>query len=531
MLESIVVLAVIAALAVIVVMITISRMLLIAHPNEVIILSGRKRKLPSGETVGYRTIRGGRTIKMPLLEKATRMSLETIPIELEVTNAYSKGGIPLKVEAIANIKIASSEPFFGNAVERFLNRTANEIHAIAKDTLEGNLRGVLASLTPEEVNEDRLKFAETLIDEADIDMQKLGLQLDTLKITNMSDENDYLNSIGRGKTAEVIARAKKVEAEQMANAQEAEASSLERAEKAKAFSKQNIEKAQIESSQNIAIAQADKDARTFEAQAQSEERAQIAKSKAKLEIEQARILTEQSIMIAESNKHAASQEADSLSRERAEKAKASASQNIEQAQISSDQNIKISRAIADQQIETEKTNFRVKKAELEKTAIIKEKEAQVAGQLAQVKFEQEMEHERIELQKKRLTADVIEPAKAKKEAYELEAKGKASSIIADGDAYIEVLKKKIDAYNSAQGNGEKIFMLNMLPGIVDQLASTVKDIKIDKISVIDSGGNNGNQFSKFISQMPASVISMSEMIENATGIDILSTFKKAKEKE
>jgi len=519
--------AALGAFAVIAVFILISKMLLIAHPNEVIILSGRKRKMASGEVVGYRTIRGGRTVKIPLLEKATRMSLETIPIELQVTNAYSKGGIPLKVEAIANIKIASTEPAFGNAVERFLTRSSGDIHAIAKDTLEGNLRGVLASLTPEEVNEDRLKFAETLMDEADLDLNKLGLQLDTLKITNISDDNDYLNSIGRGKTAEVIARAKKIEAEKLADAQEAEAASLERAEKAKAFSKQNIEKAQIQSSQNIAIAQADKDATTFEAQAQSQERAEKAKANAKQEIERAQIIAEQSVLIAEANKKAASEEAQALALEKAERARAVAKQNIENAQIETDKSVKISRANADQDIEIEKNNFRIKKAELEKEAIVKEKEAEVAGTLAKVKYEQELERQRIELQKQRLMADVIEPAKAKKEALELQAKGEAAYIIADGEAHIEVLKKKIDAYLSAQGSGDKVFMLNMLPEIIAQLTNVVKDVKIDKISVIDSGGNpDGNPLSKVITQLPISVVSLNEMIENATGVDILSSFKK-----
>ena len=77
--------------------------------------------------------------------------LESIPIELRVINAYSKGGIPLKVDAIANIKVDSTEPALGNAVERLLDKTPKEMHLIAKDTLEGNLRGVLATLTPEEV--------------------------------------------------------------------------------------------------------------------------------------------------------------------------------------------------------------------------------------------------------------------------------------------------------------------------------------------------------------------------------------------
>ena len=80
-----------------------------------------------------------------------------------VSNAFSKGNIPLNVEAIANVKIASQpEWVFNNAVERLLGKTDNEIRALAQDTLTGNLRGVLATLTPEAVNEDRLGFAKAL---------------------------------------------------------------------------------------------------------------------------------------------------------------------------------------------------------------------------------------------------------------------------------------------------------------------------------------------------------------------------------
>ncbi len=477
--------AFIVVIAIFVVMFTLSRLLLIAQPNEVIVLSGRRRRLPTGEVVGYRIIRGGRALRIPFIEKAARMSLETIPIELSVTNAYSKGGIPLKVEAIANIKIDSTEPAFGNAVERFLNMRREQIHAIAKDTLEGNLRGVLASLTPEEVNEDRLKFAEVLIDEAVGDLNQLGLKLDILKITNISDERGYLDSIGRIKTAELLARAKKVEAEKQAEAEEAEALSQERAQKAR--------------------------------------------SKAHQEIESARINAEQNVLIINANKEAETRETEANALARAEKAKAQSKQDIEIAQITAQQNIKITETKAQQQIEIERNNLRIKKAELEKEAIIKEKEAEVAGKKAQVIYEQELEAERIKLQQRKLLADVIEPAKARKEAMELEAKGKAASIIADGEAKRAVLEQMINVYNSAKETGEKVYMLNILPQIVDSIVSTVKQIKIDKLTVIDSGANSTDgSLSKLVTQFPALITSITEMLENTTGVNILSHFKKEK---
>ncbi len=523
--QFIVTIVVLGVLALIIILVTISKLLLISHPNEVIILSGRKRTLPGGEVVGYRIIRGGRALRMPLVEKASRMSLETIPIELAVTNAYSKGGIPLAVDAIANIKIDSKEPQFGNAVERFLNMSEQEIQKIAKETLEGNLRGVLASLTPEEVNEDRMKFAEVLMEEAEVDLQKLGIQLDTLKITNISDERGYLNSIGRMKTAEVLASARKAEANRQAEAEEAEASAIEKAEKAKAKAKQEIERAKIEADQNIAIAKSTQTAITLEAEANANQRAEKARAEAKQEIETAQVNSEQNVAIAKAQKTAEAREQEAASLARAEKANAIAKQQIEQTKIEAEKNIKVANAQAGTNIEIENNKLRITKAELEKNAIIKEKEAVVSGQKAQVVFEQEVEQERIELQKKKLAADVIEPAKARKEALELEAKGKAASILADGDAKIFVLNQTIQAFLNAQGNGEKVFMLNMLPDLVQKLSDTVQGVNIDKLSVIDSGSGNGGQIPKLLTQLPASVISMVEMLENATGIDILSSLK------
>jgi flotillin len=117
----------------------------ICQPNEVLIFSGRNRTLEDGSKVGYRVIQGGRGFRIPIIEEVDRLILNTIPIDLTVANAYSKGGIPLTVRAIANIKIASHEPELNNAVERLLGKRLEELQSLAKETLEGNLRGVVAS--------------------------------------------------------------------------------------------------------------------------------------------------------------------------------------------------------------------------------------------------------------------------------------------------------------------------------------------------------------------------------------------------
>ena len=117
----------------------------------------------AGRKIGYRTIKGGRALRVPLFEVVDRMDLTNMPIEVQVQGAYSKGGTPLNVHGIANVKIAGEQPVLDNAIERFLGVPRDKIMAVAKETLEGNLRGVLATLTPEEVNEDKIKFAQSLL--------------------------------------------------------------------------------------------------------------------------------------------------------------------------------------------------------------------------------------------------------------------------------------------------------------------------------------------------------------------------------
>ena len=395
----------------------IRSLVVICPPNQVAVISGRSRALPDGRTVGYRVIKGGRTIRIPVLEKVDYMDLNTIPIDVSVSNAYSKGAIPLDVQGVANIKVSSNEGILENSVERFLGRPPQYIQQIAKENLEANLRGVLSTLTPEEVNEDRLKFAQTLIDEADDDIKTLGLELDVLKIQNVTDQVGYLEAVGRRRTAQVLKEARESEASQEADAEEAEAQARRRAELAR-----------VES--DLAI-------------------------------------------VEETNK------------------------------------------------------LRVREAQLEATAVAEEAEALVAGEKAKVVAEQSLEQERIELQNRRLEADVVAPARAQKEALELQAKGAAAKIIEDGAAQVRVLQQLTEQYQAAGADAQNIFVLNMLPELVEQITDTVSGIDVERITVIDQGaGGSGNALPGLAGQMPAAVISITEQIEAATGVNILEALTK-----
>lgn len=258
----------------------------ICAPNEMLIFSGRTRELPDGTTIGYRIIKGGRTFQLPIIETVRRMSLETMPIEIELNGALAKGIIPLNVAGMANIKIAGTqEQGSENAIERFLGKKREEIARIAKETLEGSLRGVLATLTPEEANTDRLKFAQEVMNQASEDFRKLGLVLDTLKIQSVSDSQRYLEAIGRKKNAEVQRDARIAEAESEAEARKVAAVARNEASVAEA----EAEMITVEAQNRLRVTKAELEVTSNQAEAAAKVAGDIAKAEHENTLEKVRI--------------------------------------------------------------------------------------------------------------------------------------------------------------------------------------------------------------------------------------------------
>ena len=99
----------------------------ICQPSEVLIFAGSRTQRADEGTVGYRLVKGGSSIRVPLVEQVFRMDLTNMIIDLKVANAYSKGGVPLVVEGVANIKIAGEEPLIYNAIERLMGKKRKDI--------------------------------------------------------------------------------------------------------------------------------------------------------------------------------------------------------------------------------------------------------------------------------------------------------------------------------------------------------------------------------------------------------------------
>ncbi len=256
----------------------------VCGPNQVLIFSGTNRRA-GDRVVGYRILKGGNTFRKPFIERVDGLDLTNMIIELNATGAYGKGGVPLNVQGVANVKIAGHEPVLNNAIERFLGKPRTEIMAIAKATLEGSLRGVLATLTPEQINEDRNLFAERLVAEVEQDMTSLGLVVDTLKIQNITDDVKYLDSIGRIRNAELLSSARVAEANS-------------RSESAIRSAENGLQEVQAQIEAQISVAKAEADRRLADALSRreavvAEENAAVAalmaKAEAEIEVQKARI--------------------------------------------------------------------------------------------------------------------------------------------------------------------------------------------------------------------------------------------------
>jgi flotillin len=290
---------VVAGIVVLLFLLFVYRLLLrICKPNEILIFSGRTHRTADGATVGYRVVFGGRGVLVPLVERVNRMDVSLIAVPIAVQGAYSDGGIPLNVHAIANIKVSTNPRFVGNAIERFLGRDRTEIARVVKETLEGHLRGVLATMTPEALNEDRLQFSRHLETSAGPDLEKLGLELDVLKIQHVSDDGNYLESVGRQRIAEILRTAQVAESDATREAEQAEAAAHARADVAQANAQAAVQRKQNELRQIKAEVDAEANSEVNRAEAagqQARAEAELELQKMRGEFEQLRLQAEVTI--------------------------------------------------------------------------------------------------------------------------------------------------------------------------------------------------------------------------------------------
>jgi flotillin len=229
-------------------------------PNQVLVISGRRRMMINPvtnqrEQVGFRVVKGGGTFILPVLERVDILSMEILTIEVEVRSVYTVQGVPVHVDGVAQIKIRGDDASMYTAAEQFLSKGPDGIIYVAHETLAGHLRAILGMLTVEEIYKDRDAFAQKVLEVSGGDLANMGLEIVSFVIKDIRDDKEYLESLGRTRTAEVKRDAVRGEAEAQRDATIAQANAARDATIQSARARQEGETAKFQAETKIAEAQ------------------------------------------------------------------------------------------------------------------------------------------------------------------------------------------------------------------------------------------------------------------------------------
>jgi flotillin len=449
-------------------------------PSTVAIFYGRKHTIVDERgqqsTVGFRVVRGGAALRVPVLEKVDYLSLNVIYIPLKISRAYTKEGVPVTVEAVANVKIAGDDASLRNAAERFLGMTTEKIKEVIFLTLEGHLRAILGTLTVEEINADRQAFAQKMTDEAAVDLKKMGVNIDILTIQQISDEQGYLDALGKRRTAEV-----------KRDAIVGEAQAQRDATIKSALADQEGKTKRYEADVAIAQALRDKDAKQAEFDAAVQAKTAEAEQSGPL--------------------------ATAIARQRV-----------------TEQETRIDQVRKQQEVLVQEQEVARREKELQAT-VVKPAQAEREASILRAEGDRQATIIRAEASAKELEY------KGAGEAAKIESIGRAEAakVLAIGEAEAEVIKRKLLA--EAEGlqrkaeawkNFNEAAIINLVVEKMPELAQAFATqlSSIDKINIIEMGGGNGQGASsgagvaKVMGTVGGGMTAMLSMLKDQFGVDL-----------
>jgi flotillin len=435
-------------------------------PNKAAVFYGSKSKLPDGKPVGARIINRGGSFRKPWVESVAWLDLNIRSLELKVENIPTIDFVPVTIIGVANIKIKSETVALNAAAERFLDLSNTAINNIVLENLLGHLRAIAGTMKVDQLIRDRVQFNEKVLEEAGQDLEKMGLQVDLLKIQDIRDSKDYIVNLGKPKAAEVARDAV------MATAV-----------------------AKSEGDQKSAIA--DQEARTVEAK----NAADIAEANKERDVRKAQYAAETQKQVAIANQ--AGPKADAEAQQDVVKAQTALKEREAERREAALKAEVIKPAEAARQtaiIEAEANQKRVEiAAEAEKVKKTKEAE----GQAAAVKALGEAEG-----------AKILAIATAEAEGIKLKLLAEAAGIM-----------EKAKAMHELDESGKLIVVLEKIPPVIMEYAKVVAEAAkpmagIDNVTILDMGGDNSDGPARFASNTTKVIAGASTALKAGTGIDI-----------
>lgn len=481
-------------------------------PNKVLVVYGRKNK----EGQGFRLITGGSALVMPLLESFTEIGLENFSVEAAVVKTPNADGVPVSVDAVANVKVSSDPKLLSKAVERMLGKRPEEIKAMLKVTLDGLLRQIIGTLTIEEMVKDREKLAQGVLNNALTELNKLGFDIDNFVINKMWDDEGYIDAMGAKRTAEVKRDAQIAQAE-------AERESLIKSSAAR----QEGETAKLAADERVAQANRDLSLKTAgfkketeTAQAEADMAGDLKRAEIDKDLRQRKVQAEE----AETRARIALAEQEG---QRKEKELVATVLKPAEAQRQAD----VIRAEGSASAAAKNADATRSTAEAQKVKLTLEGEGQAAADAARTR--------QLGLAEAEATK-----ARGEAEAAASRAKGEAegAAITARLVAEATGLQKKNEALDKMSDAARLVIILDRLPEIIGQTGDAGQKMigaafehigagisRIDSVHLIDLGGNgNGNgadPISKFAMSVPKTVFGVLAQAQ-AMGMDFEAILEK-----
>ncbi|MDW7691553.1 SPFH domain-containing protein [Flammeovirgaceae bacterium SG7u.111] len=405
--------------------------------NRILVVYGKVGKGKSAKCV-----HGGGEFVLPIIQEWKYLSLSPLPIEIDLRGALSKQNIRINTPSTFTVGISTRQEIMLNAAERLLGLTDDEIREQALDIILGQLRLVIATLTIEEINQDREQFLQLINKHVATELNKVGLELINVNIKDITDESGYIEAIGKKAASEAINMAK------------------------------------------IEVAKQERNGAIGEAKANREKDVEVASESAESETGTKKANAHQRIGVA--NLEAEAVEGENQSKAKVAEYDATLAEKTAEAQRRSD----VAKALAEREI----------------------LEAQKAAELSKLEKEQIVKEE-IEKRKKELIAEaqaeqIRRVAKGDADATLLKYKAEAEGLQKLLDAKAKGYKEIIAACNGDSKAASTLLLLEKMEELVAKQTDAISNLKIDKITVWDSGNGNGeggatsNFIKNFINTLP-----------------------------
>ncbi len=468
--------------------------------NRILVIYGRAKE---GRVA--RTLHGGGSFVLPILEDYEYLSLDPMQIEIPLEGALSIENIRVAVPSVFTVAVGTDDAAINNASQRLLGLSTAEIMKQAEDIIFGQLRQVIASMRIEEINRDRDVFLTSVQSSLEPELKKIGLVLINVNIKDITDESGYIEAIGRKAASEAIQQAliDVAQQEQHGAIGVAEADRVRSIEVANAEKTRDIGTTEAGRDRAIQVADLERGRQVGERQADFEREAQVREAE-----------REMRIAVADAN------------------AKAVTGENNSKASIAlSNAELKVREAEA---YKTGETQHRVAEAAvLEAQYLAQAKAAEAQAK----KFEAEKRAE-LEAVAKAEKAQTIVDAEATAQKRRIEAEGEAAAIFAKLDAeakgQFEILAKKglglqkiVDSCGGPQA-AFQMLMLEHLDKLSETAATAISNVKFDKVVVWDSGngtGGNGGA-AGFLRGLGSALPPMMQIMKDVGGVDMPEYFGK-----